>query len=563
MAIQYQARLTRYEEQVASTIRHLESERTIERIWQRDHRVWKPEPAEISNRLGWLDIANRMLPEVPGLLCLLQKARGAGFTRAVLLGMGGSSLAPEMFAKTLGRPCYLKLSVMDSTDPGAVLALAARLQPEKTLFIVSTKSGGTVETFSLGKFYYTWMAERVGASRAGKHFWAITDPGSALIDWAQGLGFGEVLLADPNIGGRYSALSMFGLLPAALVGADVERLLNAAASAAAECSAAMEGECNPALCLGAAVATLALAGRDKLTLFTSPSLASFGDWVEQLVAESLGKEGRGVVPVVGEAPAEAKDYGQDRLFVGLRLPYARPVSASETGRAPRGHPSVDLHLRDRYELGAQILLWELATAVAAIPLGVNPFDQPNVEAAKVLARKVVGDFRASGSLPSERPALSSGGLEVYGDTRESSPERAWTSFVDRAPTGAYMALQAYLPPTPATSAALLALRLRVRKRRRLATTAGYGPRFLHSTGQMHKGDGGNGWFVQFTADDARDAAIPDEAGKSASSISFGVLKQAQAAGDWQALREANRHAIRFHLGKDVRGGLERLLAALQ
>ena len=565
MTIQFSSHLGGYAAQVRDWVQRLEAERVLQRIWQRDHTVWKPEPAEIVNRLGWLDIADRMLPAVPRLKALAEGAMAAGCTQVVLLGMGGSSLAPEMFARTLRRSGYPGLTVLDSTDPGAVLGRQARLEPEHTLFVVSTKSGGTVETLSLGKYFYTWMVEQLGAKRAGQHFWAITDPGSSLVDWAQSLGFQQILLADPNIGGRYSALSLFGLVPAALVGVDIERLLRSAVAAAEELGPGRPAADNPALLLGAAMGTLALAGRDKLSVFTSPALASFGDWVEQLVAESLGKEGRGVVPVVGELPARPAVFGADRCFAALWLARSGLDEADRellAGLKRKGHPAVEFVLRDRYDLGAQILLWELATAVAAIPLQVQPFDQPNVEAAKVLARQVVADYRRIGRLPTQPPLLSSHGLDVYGEVQGRTPEQALATFVRSAPSGAYVAIQAYLTPQVSTQRALHKLRLRIRDRTRLATTLGLGPRFLHSTGQMHKGDAGQGWFIQLTADDPQDAPIPDDAGKSASFMSFGVLKSAQAAGDWQALRDCGRHTIRFHLGKDVPGNLKRLLGAL-
>lgn len=572
MTIQCSTHLGRYAAQVQDWIQRLESERVLDRILARDHTVWKPDPSEISNRLGWLDIAPRMLPQVPCLLELAGNVRTRGCTQVVLLGMGGSSLAPEMFASTLRRNGYPHLTVLDSTDPGAVLGLQSRLHPEHTLFIVSTKSGGTVETFSLGKYFYSWMVEQVGAGNAGSHFWAITDPGSTLIDWARKLGFEQILLADPNIGGRYSALSMFGLVPAALVGADIGRLLESAIAAAAELSAGGDATKNPALLLGAAMGSLALAGRDKLSLFTSPALASFGDWVEQLVAESLGKEGRGVVPVSGELPASAAVFGEDRSFSALWLARSGKDEESKALLADlkrRKHPAIEFVLADRYDLGAQIYLWELATAVAAVVLQVQPFDQPNVEAAKVLARQVVADYRQNGRLPAQSPVLSVDGIDVYGEVRGSTPEHALLAFLKSAPPGSYVAIQAYLTPKVRTQRALKMLRLGIRNKTRLATTVGFGPRFLHSTGQMHKGDGGNGWFIQLTADDQHDAPIPEEAGRHEESkasaaplMSFGVLKSAQAAGDWLALRDSRRHVIRFHLGKHVAENLTRLLSAL-
>ena len=463
---------------------------------------------------------------------------------------------------------------MDSTDPGAVLACAERLDPARTLFIVATKSGTTVETLSFFKFFYNQVADALGADpsapstslragRAGEHFVAITDPGSKLADLAERYSFCATFLNDPNIGGRFSALSYFGLVPAALIGVDVDRLLDRVLAVARACKPGVAVEKNPAAWLGAILGELAQAGRDKVTFAISPASASFGDWVEQLIAESTGKEGQGILPVVGE-PLGLQDvadklhpYGYDRVFVHLRLddPLLSPPPPAEEGDdvplsvlEAASHPVARLHLRDVYDLGGQFFLWEMTTAVAAHRLVINPFNQPNVEAAKVQARKMVAEYKEKGALPS---------VESSALTPETLNE-----FLTQSGPGDYVALQAYVQPTPETSAALAALRTRLRDRYRLATTVGYGPRFLHSTGQLHKGDAGNGLFIQFTADDPRDAPIPDEAGSPESSITFGVLKAAQALGDRRALLDAGRRVIRFHLGGDVVGGLTKLNQAL-
>jgi len=480
-----EAALGDYQGVVDAALRDMADNHIMERIWAHDHTVWKPDPKAITNRLGWLDIAERMRANVPAMQALLRAVRGAGYTHALLLGMGGSSLAPELFAKTLARPAHLHLAVLDSTDPGAVLSHAAGLDPQRTLFIVSTKSGGTVETFSFFRFFYNWAAQALGAERVGEHFVAITDPGSALADLAHNLRFRATFLNDPNIGGRNSALSYFGLLPAALVGVDVPRLLQNAGAATTQCAPAVAPAGNPAAILGAILGELAKVGRDKVTFLISPEMASFGDWVEQLIAESTGKEGRGIVPVVGEPLAAPAAYGADRLFIELRLPddkHDKDDNDDNDELAPlqrAGHPVLRLRLRDRYDLGGLLFLWEMATAVAGQRLGINPFDQPNVEAAKVLARQVVAEYKARGALPAELPALTGDGLAVYGNTVAHSPAEALRAFLQQAQPGDYVALQAYLTPTPAADAALLALRTQVRDRLRLATTVGYGPRFLH------------------------------------------------------------------------------------
>jgi len=543
------AALGAHEPVVDEALARMARDKVMSRIWSRDHTVWKPNPDEIANRLGWLDIADTMLDHVDRIPALADAARADGYTHALLLGMGGSSLAPEVFRHTFGvKPGYLDLAVLDSTDPGAVLAHAERLDMAHTLFMVATKSGGTVETLSFFKFFYNQVMERVGRAGAGAHFVAITDPGSKLVDLAAQYGFRATFVNDPNIGGRYSALSYFGLVPAALTGADVVLLLERAQETHAACEAcAFDGE-NPGAWLGSIMGALAREGRDKLTLVSSPSIASFGGWVEQLIAESTGKEGKGILPVVGEPLAGPEVYGSDRLFVALELAGEELDEQALTQLEQAGHPLVKLYLRDRHDLAQQMFLWEIATAVAGYHLGINPFDQPNVESAKVLAREAVEAYMENGVLP---------------EANAQEPSAATLqAFLAQARPGDYVALQAFVAPTDATGAGLQALRVAIRDRLKLATTWGYGPRFLHSTGQLHKGDSGNGLFIQVTADDPRDVAIPDEAGSAESSMTFGVLKEAQVQGDRQALLKAGRRVIRFHLGSDVIAGLLELTGAL-
>jgi len=543
-----------YQGVVDAVLDEVVEDHIVARIWAHDHTVWKPEPTEITNRLGWLHTAEVMIEDYARLEGFVHEVCAAGYTQALLLGMGGSSLAPEVFRKTFGvAPGYLDLTVLDSTDPGAVLAYTEELDLARTLFIVSTKSGGTVETLSFFKYFYNRVADIVGADGAGEHFVAITDPGSKLADLAERYNFRATFLNDTNIGGRYSALSYFGLVPAALVGVDVPRLLDDAMSMACATESCVAARDNPGAVLGVILGELAKAGRDKVTFVTSPEIASFGDWVEQLIAESTGKEGKGILPVVGEPVGSPAVYGDDRLFVYLRLEenggYDSPIQALEDA----GHPVVRLRLRNVYDLGGQFFLWEMATAVASHRLGINPFDQPNVEAAKVLARKMVAEYAEKGSLPAGEAA------SLTGD--------ALTEFLAQAESGdpstgsgrSYIAIQAYVQPTEETGAALQALRTQLRDRLKLATTLGYGPRFLHSTGQLHKGDAGNGLFIQFTSDAVEDVPIPDEAGSPDSSMSFGVLKTAQALGDAQALLDAGRRVIRFDLGRDVAGGIRQLM----
>jgi len=535
----------KYEAAVEAGLGQLAEENLVERIWAGDYTVWKPDPKEITNRLGWLAIADEMLGNVERLNEFVDDVRGAGYRDVVLLGMGGSSLAPEVFSKVFGTADgYLNLTVVDSTDPGMILEAADGLDLSKSLFIVATKSGGTAETLSMFKYFYNQVAAELGLENAGEHFVAITDPGSSLIDLAQKYDFREIFLNNPNIGGRYSALSYFGLLPAALIGVDLARLLDQARIAMANGQESGADATNVAAVLGVVMGKLALKGVDKLTLITSPSLASFGDWVEQLIAESTGKEGKGILPVVGEAPAAAEEYSADRLFVYLKLDGENTYDKAITALEKTERPLVRLLLANRYELGRQFFLWELATAVAGACLGIQPFDQPNVESAKVAARKMIAAYLESGSLPES-------------DTHSPTAESLKT-FLQEAQPGDYVSIQAYIKPSAAADAALDALRLAIRQLTGLPVTVGYGPRFLHSTGQLHKGDGGNGFFIQLTGSMPQDISIPDEAGKTESGTTFGVLITAQALGDAAALREAGRRVIHYDLGDDIAGGIATL-----
>lgn len=526
--IRFVTELGSLETAVAEAQNQIKQNHISERILQKDHTVWRPDPTEISNRLGWLDLPERMQPEIERINTFVQSVQDQGFTHVLLLGMGGSSLAPELFAKTFINEDGLQLAIIDTTDPDAILAYANRFPLEKTLFIVSTKSGGTVETLSAFKYFYNRIALDLAIQNAGLHFAAITDPGSKLEKIADEFNFRALFLNDPNIGGRYSVLSHFGLVPAALVGVDIATLLYKAAGAA---------QWEEAIELGVILGTLARHSRDKVTIVTSPEIASFGDWAEQLIAESTGKEGKGIVPVVGETLAEPDFYGDDRLFVYLHLPHSTQASPQLAKLEAAGQPAVGIGLNDTYDLGGQFMMWEMATAVAGHILDIQPFDQPNVEAAKVLARQMVAAYQEKGELPPGQSApLTPATLQ---------------QFLSQIKPGDYVSLQAYIQPTAETDKALQALRTKIQTSYKVATTVGYGPRFLHSTGQLHKGDGGHGLFIQLTSDPETDVAIPDKAGEPGSAMTFGVLKMAQALGDGQALLDEKRRFIRFHLGKDV------------
>lgn len=550
--------VAQYEPAVDKALEDLYLNQIIRRIWSHDYTVWKPEPTEITNRLGWLHIVETMQENLDRLASFAKDVLEDGMESAVVLGMGGSSLAPELYAKTFGpwvkltRPDQptIEVSVLDTTDPEAILDLRGRLKLNKTLFIVASKSGSTVETLSTFRYFYNQVLEEVGQTEVGQHFVCITDPGTGLVDIAENYRFREIFLNDPNIGGRYSALSYFGLVPAALVGLDLEILLNRAmamAANASSCNIPPEGD-NVAAQLGTILGELAKDGRDKLTIITSPPINSFGDWAEQLIAESTGKDGTGILPIVGESLGTPGVYGDDRLFIYLRLDGNDTHDRDIEVLSDAGLPVVIMNLKDIYDLGGMFFTWEMATAVAGYHLGIQPFNQPNVEAAKKVAKLMVAEYEDTGQLPagkSEEPTV---------DILEA--------FLNRAGSGDYVTIQAYLQPTAKTDKALQLLRMTIRDQYHLATTVGYGPRYLHSTGQLHKGDRGNGLFIQFGTDSTNDVPIPDVAGQPDSQLSFGVFKTAQMLGDGQALEEAKRRLIRMDLGKDVVGALNRLAGGM-
>ena len=544
-----------YRTAIDKALAALQSEHITERIWARDYAVWKSSPAEISNRLGWLESPWSMEDRIAEIHAVVEAVRQDGYRHALLLGMGGSSLTPETFRKVFGvKAGYLELAILDSTDPATVLSFARSLDLSRTLFIVSTKSGGTVETFSFMKYFYNQVLAALGQEKAGRHFVAITDPGSGIADWARRLDFRHTFLNDPDIGGRFSALSCFGLVPGALIGMDIGRLLAFARKEGERGKAPIPDKSTviSAALLGTALGEFAKAGRDKVTFFLSPRIESFGDWLEQLLAESTGKDGQGILPIVGEAPGPPEVYGDDRVFINVSIGEDNRHDNLLAALRQTGHPVMELSMEEPYALGGQILFWEMATAVAGQRLGINPFDQPDVEAAKVLARQMVAAYRDKGKLPEETPVWSSEAMDIFGDAT------SLRDFLTRAKAGDYVALQAYVAPTREMDLALANLRLRIRDRYRLATTVGYGPRYLHSTGQLHKGDGGAGLFIQITAADPEDAPIPDEPGRPSSSITFGALKAAQAMGDRQALINSGRRVIRLHVRKDLLGELGRM-----
>lgn len=544
---------------VEDALDRLEESHAVERVLARDHTLWRPEPDEIANRLGWLDAPVGASRRLEPVRALATEARAEALSRALLLGMGGSSLAPEVFRRVFG-PDHdgLDFEVLDSTDPAAVARARAGYDPSRTIVLVSSKSGTTVETLSLFRRLWRDAVGVVGEEAVGKRFVAITDPGSPLAGTADDLGFRAVFLADPDVGGRYSALTEFGLVPAALVGVDLDRLL-ARARRMAEACTATDSRGNPGARLGAVLGGLANAGRDKLTLALPSRIASFGAWVEQLIAESTGKDGKGILPVIETPRPDADRYGDDRLFVGFRLPGDPGHDEALEALATVGHPVLRLDLADPYEVGGEMYRWEFATAVAGHLLGIHPFDQPDVESAKRRAREALDEFQERGRLPDTEPALRAGGVAVHGDVDAGDLPGALAAFLEGLAPPGYAAILAYLPPEPRTTAALERLRAHISGRLGVATTAAYGPRYLHSTGQLHKGDAGSGRFLLITAESSEDVPIPDQPGADAASIGFAVLERAQVLGDVRALREAGRQVLRLHFEKGpAPAGIDRL-----
>ncbi len=533
------------------------ADRVGARLAAADPTLWKPEDAAhqavIAEALGWIGVYEDVRDELGDLAEFVTEVRAEGFRSAVLLGMGGSSLAPEVFRDVLGdTENGLELHVLDSTDPAAVLAVEAAVDLDRTLFVVASKSGGTTETASFHAYFYERLREHCG-EHAGAHFVAITDEGTSLQRQALEQEFRAVFVNPSDIGGRYSALSFFGLVPAALLGVDLVRLLDGVAGVAAACGLDAPAGGNSALRLGAALGELALRGCDKLTLVCDPAVAPLGAWIEQLVAESTGKEGVGILPVDLEPPASPERYGRDRVFCVLRVANggceAAATSEALAALAAAGHPLLEHELADVYDIGGEMLRWELATAAAGIVLGIDPFDQPNVQESKDATRRLLAAYAADGALPE---TTDEGGERFSYAMGDEGMAEALRAFVAQARPGDYVALQAYVAPGPAVRDQLQALRLRLRDGLCLATTLGFGPRYLHSTGQYHKGGPNRGLFLQLVGHDPVDVAIPGQP------YSFSVLKRAQARGDLAALRAHDCRALRVCLGDDVPASLTRL-----
>ncbi len=537
------------------------------RLWRKDPCLWIPESgtdagerAQISNALGWLDAPERMYGYRTLLRDIASEITRFGFRKVVDIGMGGSTLAPMAFGQIFAQSASgVPLRVLDTTDPASILKLEQSLSLTDTLFLVASKSGTTVESDALAEYFYKQVTRSKGPTKAGEHFIAITDPGTPLARIAAERGFRRIILNFHDIGGRYSALSFFGLLPAALVGIDTEELLIRAQRMAYACQTTAALSQNPGCALGIALGVCTLAGRDKLTFFMPESIKVFGMWLEQLLAESTGKKGKGIVPVVGEPPGPPSVYDQDRTFVCFQFKDDSDRSMEpllqELTRA--GHPVISIFLDELIDLGQEFFRWEVATAIAGSLLNINPFDQPNVQEAKDTTKRLLSHAQEKGDVPKERPAFVHGPLEIYTEHRERSFEALLTTFLSQVQRGDYFALLAYLTEETTTEDLLQKVRIKIRDTLRVATTLGYGPRYLHSTGQLHKGGPNTGVFLMITADDAADMSVP---GKS---YTFGLLKRAQALGDLKILRTYGRRVLRVHIRGDVADGLQVLWRAME
>ncbi len=534
------------------------TENWVKRVWEKDATLWKSDEAHqkiIKNSLGWLTVPStvqRGLSQVNAIVADIKKAK---FTHALLLGMGGSSLCPEVLRLTFGKKAgYPDLAILDSTEPASVLERARRSKPEKTLYIVASKSGSTTEPNAFLAFFYDQVKKRKGA-KAGENFIAITDPGTQMERIAKDKNFRHIVLNPPDIGGRYSALSFFGMLPAAIMGIDVQVLLDSASDMAGACSPVVPVAKNPGAVLGAAIGSLSGSGRNKVTFVLSKEISSLATWTEQLIAESTGKEGKGILPVESEPLGSPDVYGSDRVFVSIQTKKADAATAKKLAALKKaGHPIIHITVPKKEHIAGEFFRWEFATAIAGAALGIDAFDQPNVQESKDLTKQYLDTYKSEGSLSSDAPMLTEDGLSVYsvnGLSQTSNVEELLRSLLKNVRAGDYVALLAYVERNSAHEKVLQEIRQYILNTKRVATTVGFGPRFLHSTGQLHKGGDDSGVFIQITAEDKKDVPIPGEP------FGFSILKEAQALGDLSALGNKHRRAVRIHL-EDAEEGLGRL-----
>ncbi|MGH9498846.1 MAG: bifunctional transaldolase/phosoglucose isomerase [Terriglobales bacterium] len=554
---------------VEKTLADWRSGKKVKRLWDRDASLWTG--TDESSWLGWLDIVTEQAAHLDDLRRLGQEAKAGGYSSVLLLGMGGSSLCPEVLAKTYGRiPGFPQLHVLDSTDPAEVKAREQSVDLANTLFVVSSKSGTTLEPNIFKQYFFERVSQTIGADKTGGRFIAVTDPGSKMHQVAESDRFLHVFPGRPSIGGRYSALSNFGMVPAALMGLDVAKFLDRTQQMVTACGPQVPPEQNPGVLLGCILGAAARDGRDKATIIASPGIADLGAWLEQLLAESTGKQGHGIIPVDREPLAAPEAYGNDRVFAYVRLESA-PDQAQDGKVAAlerAGQPVVRVPMREVYDLGQEFFRWEIATAVVGSIIGINAFNQPDVEASKNVTRALTSEYEKTGSLPVEQALSEYGDVQLFTDARnadalakaaESNKSLAGylRAHFSRLGAGDYFALLAYIEMNDQHETELQHMRSRMRDKKRVATCLGFGPRFLHSTGQAYKGGPNSGVFLQVTCDDAADLPVPGQR------YTFGIVKAAQARGDFQVLAERGRRALRVHLRGDLNSGLGKLASAFR
>jgi len=549
---------------VKSNLEDWRSGDKVRRLWQRDASLWTG--TDEASWLGWLDVTKEQFANLSHLQLLAGEAKAGAYTDVLLLGMGGSSLCPEVLALTFGQiGGFPKLHVLDSTDPAQVKAFEKKINLPKSLFVVSSKSGSTLEPNIFKQYFFERTKQAVSAEEAGRHFIAITDPGSKMQKVGESDRFQHIFFGLPSIGGRYSALSNFGMVPAALMGLDLARFMDSTQQMVEACGPRGLVEDNPGALLGVILGTAAKNGRDKVTIIASPGIFDLGAWLEQLLAESTGKQGKGIIPVDREIPGSPEVYGHDRIFAYLRLESAADAQqdAKVSALEQAGQPVVRIAVEDIYNLGQEFFRWEIATAVAGSIIGIDAFNQPDVEASKVATRSLTEAYEKTGSLPAESPVLEDGGVKLFTDpsnaaalAKAAGNDKSLSGYLrahlNRLGAGDYFALLAFIEMNEAHEASLQRIRHAVRDKKRVATCLGFGPRFLHSTGQAYKGGPNTGVFLQVTCDNAADLPVPGQ------KYTFGVVKAAQARGDFQVLAERGRRALRVHLDKDLKAGLDTL-----
>lgn len=552
-------------EGVKSSLADWKTNNKVARLWQKDPTLWTG--ADEGKWLGWLTIVDEQLKEISNLKKLAAEIKKAKFRHAVLLGMGGSSLCVEVLRLTFGKfGGYPELHVLDSTDPAQVKTVEKKLDLKKTICIVSSKSGSTLEPNIFKQYFYERIRQKVGDKEVGSHFIAVTDPGSKMEQVAKDGGFRRIFAGVPSIGGRYSALSHFGTVPGAIMGLDLSKFLKITQKMVKACGPATAPEKNPGVILGTILGVAANHGRDKITIFTSPGVSDLGAWLEQLIAESTGKVGKGIIPVDREKIGKPSVYGNDRVFAYLRLAKEnnRAMDVAVTALEKAGHPVVRIVIGTKFDLGQEFFRWEIATAAAGSIVGINTFNQPDVEASKIETRKLTSEYETAGKLPSEAPFFEDQGLKLFADEKNaavlknnSNLAEVLRAHLGRIGAGDYFTLLGYIQMNDAHEKSLQAIRHQVRDLKKSATCLGFGPRFLHSTGQAYKGGPNSGVFLQLTCDDAADIPIPGQ------KYTFGIVKAAQARGDFSVLFERDRRALRIHLGKNVKGDLAKLAKAVK